>query len=484
MPLLSNYTGPGADSPLPGGGPAGGIHHRPGWSTILAVTRECHVNGPTPGEMIAVAASRNAGGRVSTRALPAKVRAVHDLFIEGQVDADYLDSTPVRRVIAESWQRSLATGVDPDLGARAAAAAAALTELRNTHPLAPTLPLIRRLLVDDAVDAGVVVAITAADGTLLWVEGDAGVRRKAEAMNFVPGSDWSERSAGTNAPGTALALDRELQIQGTEHFSRIMHSWSCSAVPVHDPATGVLLGAIDLTGGSAVATPQTLALVRATAVAVENQLALLRLTGPATPAAPEGARLTVLGADRPRWQTTDGAGRSQSSGLTGRHADILVLLLRHPEGLSADHLAMLLDDKDLDVVTVRAEVSRLRRVIGSTYIESRPYRLLAPVASDMGDVFDALQAGNLSAALDAYSGALLPQSVSPAIARLRTELSASLREAVLAAGDLRLLRRWLSLPDGRDDRQGWRVLHDHAEADPVARAQARGHLAGIDSELG
>ncbi|KHO23620.1 transcriptional regulator [Mycolicibacterium setense] len=431
-----------------------------------------------------MAASRNAGGRVSTRALPAKVRAVHDLFIEGQVDADYLDSTPVRRVIAESWQRSLATGVDPDLGARAAAAAAALTELRNTHPLAPTLPLIRRLLVDDAVDAGVVVAITAADGTLLWVEGDAGVRRKAEAMNFVPGSDWSERSAGTNAPGTALALDRELQIQGTEHFSRIMHSWSCSAVPVHDPATGVLLGAIDLTGGSAVATPQTLALVRATAVAVENQLALLRLTGPATPAAPEGARLTVLGADRPRWQTTDGAGRSQSSGLTGRHADILVLLLRHPEGLSADHLAMLLDDKDLDVVTVRAEVSRLRRVIGSTYIESRPYRLLAPVASDMGDVFDALQAGNLSAALDAYSGALLPQSVSPAIARLRTELSASLREAVLAAGDLRLLRRWLSLPDGRDDRQGWRVLHDHAEADPVARAQARGHLAGIDSELG
>ncbi|WP_110797601.1 helix-turn-helix domain-containing protein [Mycolicibacterium setense] len=434
--------------------------------------------------MIAVAASRNAGGRVSTRALPAKVRAVHDLFIEGQVDADYLDSTPVRRVIAESWQRSLATGVDPDLGARAAAAAAALIELRNTHPLAPTLPLIRRLLVDDAVDAGVVVAITAADGTLLWVEGDAGVRRKAEAMNFVPGSDWSERSAGTNAPGTALALDRELQIQGTEHFSRIMHSWSCSAVPVHDPATGVLLGAIDLTGGSAVATPQTLALVRATAVAVENQLALLRLTGPAAPAAPEGARLTVLGADRPRWQTTDGAGRSQSSGLTGRHADILVLLLRHPEGLSADHLAMLLDDKDLDVVTVRAEVSRLRRVIGSTYIESRPYRLLAPVASDMGDVFDALQAGNLSAALDAYSGALLPQSVSPAIARLRTELSASLREAVLAAGDLRLLRRWLSLPDGRDDRQGWRVLHDHAEADPVARAQARGHLAGIDSELG
>ncbi|MUL81347.1 MULTISPECIES: GAF domain-containing protein [unclassified Mycolicibacterium] len=424
--------------------------------------------------------SKTSGGRVPSES----VRAAHDLFVEGQVDATYLDSTSLRRVVVESWQRSLSTGVDPDLATRAATAAAALTELRDTHPLAPTLPLIRRLLVEDAVDAGVLVAITAADGTLLWVEGDAGVRRKAEAMNFVPGSDWSERTAGTNAPGTALALDRELQILGSEHFSRIVHPWSCTAVPVHDPATGALLGAIDLTGGSAVASPQTLALVRATAVAVENQLALLRLTGPAAPAAAEGARLTVLGADRPRWQVADAAGRPQASVLTGRHADILVLLIRHPEGLSADHLAMLLDDKDLDVVTVRAEVSRLRRVIGSTYIESRPYRLLAPVASDMGDVYDALQAGSVSVALDAYSGALLPQSVSPAIARLRTELSASLREAVLAGGSLNLLRRWLALPDGRDDRQGWRVLHDHAEADPVARAQARGHLAGIDSELG
>ena len=139
--------------------------------------------------------------------------------------------------------------------------------------------MIRRLLVDDAADSGVVVAVTAADGTLLWVEGDRKACRKAEAMNFVPGADWSERGAGTNAPGTALALDPELQIRGSEHFSRIVQPWSCTAVPVHDPDTGALLGAIDLTGGTQVASPQTLALVRATAVAVENHLALLRLTG-------------------------------------------------------------------------------------------------------------------------------------------------------------------------------------------------------------
>jgi hypothetical protein len=144
---------------------------------------------------------------------------------------------------------------------------------------------------------------------------------------------------------------------------------------------------------------------------------------------------------------------------------------------------MLLDDHDLDAVTIRAEMSRLRRVIGAHFVGSRPYRLLAPVDSDVGEVFDALQRGDVQAALARYAGALLPQSVSPAIARLRTELSTSLRAAVLSTGNLALLRRWLDLPEGRDDRGGWQALHDHRAADAVARAQARGHLAGLDSEF-
>jgi hypothetical protein len=128
-------------------------------------------------------------------------------------------------------------------------------------------------------------------------------------------------------------------------------------------------------------------------------------------------------------------------------------------------------------------MSRLRRVIGAEYVASRPYRLLAPVDSDVGAVFDALQRGDVDCAITRYAGALLPQSVSPAIARLRTELTTSLRSAVLSTGSLALLRRWLDLPEGRDDRDGWQVLHDHASADAVARAQAHGHLAGLDSEF-
>jgi hypothetical protein len=55
--------------------------------------------------------------------------------------------------------------------------------------------------------------------------------------------------------------------------------------------------------------------------------------------------------------------------------------------------------------------------------------------------------------------------------------------AVLSSGNLALLRRWLDLPEGRDDRHGWRLLHDSAPSGSVERAQARGHLAGLDFDL-
>src|SRR6476646_9957538 len=123
----------------------------------------------------------------SDRELSRALRAVHELFVAGGGDVSTLDSTTVRPVVAKSWQRSLAKGVDPDIdGARPSPVALSIARLRDAHPLAPALPVIRRLLVDDAVDAGIVVAVSGADGTLLWVEGDPKACRTAEAMNFVP----------------------------------------------------------------------------------------------------------------------------------------------------------------------------------------------------------------------------------------------------------------------------------------------------------
>ncbi|MDZ4271017.1 MAG: transcriptional regulator, partial [Mycobacterium sp.] len=65
----------------------------------------------------------------------------------------------------------------------------------------------------------------------------------------------------------------------------------------------------------------------------------------------------------------------------------------------------------------------------------------------------------------------------------------------LVAGAVRLDRRpvrldqhravhAVPLPEGRDDRDGWRELRDSSGLNAVARAQAGGHLAGLDFELG
>ena len=248
---------------------------------------------------------RDTDQRAAARAL----RDVHERFVTGEVDVSALESSDIRPVVARSWQRSRAKGVDPDIGGRSAVQRGDERgepgNLRDTHPLAPALPIIRRLLVDDAVDSGVVVAVTAADGTLLWVEGDPVARGKAEKMNFAPGADWSERSAGTNAPGTALALDREIQILGSEHFSRIVQPWSCTAAPVHDPDSGALLGAIDLTGGAEVAICADVGAGPRHRRRRREPSGAAAADRPAPEPAVRRPHLVVLGGDRPRWVTTD-----------------------------------------------------------------------------------------------------------------------------------------------------------------------------------
>ncbi|BDD84653.1 transcriptional regulator [Tsukamurella pulmonis] len=393
---------------------------------------------------------------------------LHSMFVDGAVDDAALRASQLRHLIAESWQRSRAVGVNPD--GEAPSGDGALDALRARTPLAGVMPVIRRLLVDDS--AGAMVAVGDRDGTLLWVEGDDAALRRAASMNFTPGANWSETAAGTNAPGTALALDAEVQIAGSEHFARRAHRWNCTAVPVHDPVTRAPIGVLDVTGGPEVATQQALALVRAAALAVEGQLAILRLAPPTPTTVP---RLRLLGG-RP---VLEKDGRDVP--LTGRHGDILALLARHPEGLTADHLALLLDERDLDVVTVRAEVSRLRKTVGADLVGSRPYRLLGSLASDADDAARALRAGRVADALALYRGPLLPNSAAPGVARLRTELAESLRSAVMASRDLGLLRRWLDLPDARDDEHGWRVLRAHGDA--RARAEADGRLAAIAIDL-
>ncbi|MBS1884083.1 MAG: GAF domain-containing protein, partial [Actinobacteria bacterium] len=173
----------------------------------------------------------------------------------------------VRPVISDSWQRSVAAGVDPERPAPRILDARRTAGRLAIHPVAPLLSRVSTLLRQALVESRYFVAFSDSDGVLLWTDGPSRALQSAVAPRFLPGFLCSEEGVGTNAIGTALALDQPVQIFSAEHFSRLLHGWTCAAAPVHDPETGETLGAIDLSGDFRTAHLHGLPLVTAVATA-------------------------------------------------------------------------------------------------------------------------------------------------------------------------------------------------------------------------
>jgi hypothetical protein len=396
---------------------------------------------------------------------PAKRRGALRRAHESFASAGRLER-PVRSVVADSWQRSARARVSPEGTACVELPDDELAAHRDAHPLTRVMPLFRELMGAYAMDGEHLMAVCDAHGRLLWVEGHRATRLLASRMNFVPGARWSEAVTGTNAPGTAIAVDRPVQVFSAEHFQRPVHPWTCAAAPVHDPYTGRLLGAVDITGGDRLAHPHSLAFVGAVARAAESQLALLA-PAPAT----ASVRLSALGRDE-ALLLADG----RKVRLSRRHSEILTLLAHRPQGVAGDELLVeLYEDESVTPVTLRAELSRLRALLGPGLLRSRPYRLASSVESDFATVARRLASGSVTAAMSAYAGPLLPASRAPSVVRLRQRLADQLREALIARGDPGLLADWAYSAWGEDDLPVWRALASVLPAPQRPAALARVH---------
>ena len=364
---------------------------------------------------------------------------VHDALLSG----DRPPADP-RRLVARSWMRARAQGVDPDLGDPPGPLAADEVEQRRVRsPLQRVLPELRAALTSVAEDARHIMVVTDADGVLLWREGSNPVRHRADALGFTEGANWSEGVVGSNAIGTALAEGAPVQMFAAEHFVRTHHVWTCTACPVHDPRTGEMLGAVDVSGPAETVHPTTVALV-GTAVKLaeaglwrqyESRLEALRgvaapllsrLSGPglvvddhgwvaAVTGMPSLERIAVPRAERPvaihgvgvcmpepmpgGWllrarsprasaspSTSPPGRRGRGRGssrwlhpLSTRHAEVLLLLANAgANGMDAGALSAALYGDRAHLVTVRAEMSRLRRSLGGLLL-ARPYRLAPDV---------------------------------------------------------------------------------------------------------
>ncbi|MGK0722365.1 hypothetical protein [Leucobacter sp. W1478] len=412
----------------------------------------------------------------SARERRRQLEQAHEHFIAGS----RLSEDPERRVhaaaqaalrpvVLDSWLRAQHGTIDPDrTPSQLALDEEELREILTGHPIGRVLPVVQRLLLEEASESGFIVAVGDAAGRLLWIDGDAQLRSRAADMGFLPGMDWSERAVGTSAPGSALALDHAIQVLGAEHYNRAVHAWSCTATPVHDPTTGAILGVIDVTGGDGAASPHVLPLVEATRAAVEAELKLDALRTlierdrsqprprQRSRAASGDPRLLVLGHDPALLESG-----SSSLPLTGRHAEILLALSAEPQGLSARPLAEQVYGSAESEPTLRAEIVRLRKWLEPLHtgitLTSRPYKLSAPIRVDATEMLAALGRGAHRLALAAYAGPVLPSSSAPVAESLRAEVSATLREAMLqtAAADplAEYAQTWAT-----DDREVWETL--------------------------
>ncbi|SDI87685.1 hypothetical protein SAMN05444157_0592 [Frankineae bacterium MT45] len=428
------------------------------------------------------------------------LRRAHSAFLETGAVPRWM-----RSVVAQSWLRSAAAGVDAETNlAPVGLGRDDLESYRSTHQLSLVFPLLYDVLGRAAEDCEAVMAVGDAQGQLLWVCGRPAMLREAERIHFAEGAIWDEVHAGTNAPGTALRLDAAVQIHAGEHFNRLVQPWSCAAAPIHDPQSGAILGIVDVTGGEPIASPQTLGMVRAAARMAEAELARIAAVESARVHDAEARQSVSFGWSQPAASASStraearlplqlrALGRLEADAspddgvsiqLSPRHSEILVLLAEHPEGMTGDQLAVQVYASQTHPSTMRAEMTRLRALLGRDVLESRPYRLLAEAGADWQTVRAHLSAGRVREALSLYDGPLLPQSDAPGVIELRDSLERQLRASILSAGQPELMVAWTRSRWGADDLQMWQRQAESLPASSPLRPIAVAEAERLEFEL-
>ncbi|WP_426998500.1 GAF domain-containing protein [Pseudarthrobacter sp. N5] len=145
-------------------------------------------------------------------------------------------------------------------------------ELRREHRMQQVMPALNDLLADDSSSGRHLLVLTDARGEILWRVGSPEVLRRADRLEFSEGADWSEAGIGTNAISEALVTGRPVQLFSAEHLVRTHHEWACTAAPITDPATGRLLGVLDVSGPLDTISADTLRMVRCAVRVAESLL--------------------------------------------------------------------------------------------------------------------------------------------------------------------------------------------------------------------
>lgn len=273
------------------------------------------------------------------------------------------ETASVRRAILESWERCKSAGVEFDSGkCRDFISGRELGERKGllreiSEPIMETLHQCVR-------GSGFVIVLIDIDGYILASLGDLVSLRQAEKLNFGPGANWSERSVGTNAIGTALTIGCPIEITGSEHYCETHHLWTCAAAPIRDPK-GDVVGILDMSGPREKAHFYSLGITVAAVRAIEERLRLEQSHKYYMNVSKHLA--TIFNSVSEGLITIDNKGQ-----ITGINASAARLLMLHPRelvGMSIDKVVRM-DGKLKDFVQGAREYSEEELLLkqGKTYV--------------------------------------------------------------------------------------------------------------------
>lgn len=196
--------------------------------------------------------------------------------------------------------------------------------------------------------------LTDADGLVLdRRSGDHALLRALDAVHLAPGFSYAEREAGTNGLGLALADRAPTVVRAEQHYALSLRGYTCAAVPVFDPRTGRLEGAVNLTTWSESHSDLLLALARS-AVGTTTALMLARSGGGQARVPSQGE---VYRVEAPRLEPGQGS-------LAGLSAPWAEAVARAREGLVAGRVVAAVGERGAGRTTLLAQAARAERPRG------------------------------------------------------------------------------------------------------------------------
>lgn len=165
---------------------------------------------------------------------------VQALLDRAQATRRHLD--PIGDDIVGSWWRSASAGLSPQ-----SFEVPFDTELDDRGRLVWGAEAVLRHVADDLLGTKIALVLTDARGRVVTRQADdAGTQGLLDEIRLAPGFSYGEQEIGTNAIGTALERRAPTIVRADEHFAEALVGMACAAATITDPATGRILGVVDL----------------------------------------------------------------------------------------------------------------------------------------------------------------------------------------------------------------------------------------------